>query len=340
MILWKWLKRSVYYILLIALLLAIAGTSYQLIQETLDNRRYPPPGKFVDVGEYRLHYQEMGDGSPTVILDSGIGGSSIDWSLVQPKIAEFTRVISYDRSGYGWSDEVAEQRTGWEVAEDLNTLLEKANIDPPYILVGHSLGGVNMRLYASQYPEKVAGMVLVDPPHEQLEELSPEPPEEMNVSDPEVLVMMSEMGIQRLLFDWTETTPKNFPQNTQKIWLAKHLATKQTRTALKESKKLESLLNELQPIESHINNHPLIVISSGKRTDLKALGLSGEWDDYAEKRYQTLRSLHEELVSKAPNGKQVIAEESDHMIPWNQPQVIVDAVHEVVDEVRAQNDLY
>lgn len=337
MVLWKWLKRSVYYLIIFTLLLAIAGTSYQLIREYLDNRKYPPPGKLVEIGDYKLHYQVMGEGSPTVILDAGIGGSSIDWTLVQPEIAQFTRVLSYDRAGYGWSQEVNEKRTGWEIVDDLNTLLVKQHIDPPYVLVGHSLGAVLMRLYASQYPEKVAGLVLLDPPHENLEDQLPEPPDELYMPDPEAVEMMSEMGLQRLLIEWTDKAPEKFPVETQKVWLAKQVTTKQTRTALRESENLDDYLDELVPIDTHIGNRPFVVITAGKRTDLIALGLAQEWEDYAEERFNLQKGLHQEMATQARHGKHVIAEESDHMIPWNQPQIIVEAVKEVVDEVREKS---
>ncbi|MEM1283064.1 MAG: alpha/beta hydrolase [Chlamydiota bacterium] len=338
MFLWKWLKRTVYYLIIFTLLLAIAGTAYQLIREHLDKKKYPPPGELVDVGDYKLHYQLMGEGSPTVILDAGIGGSSIDWTLIQPEIAQFTSVFSYDRAGYGWSEEVKGGRTGWETVEDLNTLLQKQNIKPPYVLVGHSLGAAFMRLYASLYPEKVVGLVLVDPSHEKLEEESGKPPQELFMPDPEVIEMISQMGVQRILLEWTGKAPDDFPLRTQKMWLAKQAATKQTIAALRESEQIDDLLKELVPIESHIGDRPLVVISAGKRTDLTSIGLSEDWNQYAEQRFNKQKELHGDLVAKARRGKLVLAEDSDHMVPWNQPQVVVDAVREIVEKVREETD--
>jgi sugar lactone lactonase YvrE len=128
----------------------------------------PPPGTKVDVGGYSLYIHCSGQGSPTVILDAGYGGTSGNWGYIQPKIAQSTRVCSYDRAGLGYSDPRPSgiQGDGTQIVKELNTLLLKAHIDGPYILIGHSMGGMELRLYAYTYPHDVAGMVLVDSSHE------------------------------------------------------------------------------------------------------------------------------------------------------------------------------
>src|SRR6266571_790135 len=155
--------------LVILLVLAVvAGVVYQGIASAVDTSAYPPPGRLVDVGGYRLHIHCTGSGGPgpAVILDAGNGGSSLDWSLVQPGVATFTRVCSYDRAGYGWSDSGPTPRTSGRIVRELHTLLVNAGVPGPYVLVGHSFGGLNMRLYAYTYPQDVAGLVLVDSSHE------------------------------------------------------------------------------------------------------------------------------------------------------------------------------
>jgi pimeloyl-ACP methyl ester carboxylesterase len=143
-------------------LLVSIGAVYQAIVSRREKSRYPPPGRLVDVGGHRLHYLCLGEGSPTVILDAGLSGSSLDWSLVQPQIATFTRVCAYDRAGYGWSDAGPKPRSSQRLVEELSLLLSKAGLQDQYVLVGHSFGGWNMRLFACQHPEHVVGMVLVD----------------------------------------------------------------------------------------------------------------------------------------------------------------------------------
>jgi pimeloyl-ACP methyl ester carboxylesterase len=121
------------------------------------------------VGYYRLHIHCVGEGSPTVVLDAGLGGFSLDWSLVQPELAATTRVCAYDRAGYGWSDPSPQSRTPGQIVEELHTLLLNAGIEGPYMLVGHSAAGKHVRLYADRYPHDVVGMVLVDARHESVD---------------------------------------------------------------------------------------------------------------------------------------------------------------------------
>jgi pimeloyl-ACP methyl ester carboxylesterase len=152
--------------------LAGVGAVYQAIAAQRDKSKCQPPGRLVDVGGHRLHINVMGQGTPAVVMDSGLSHSSLAWGWVQPKVAKFTRVCTYDRAGYGWSDPGPKPRTSQRISDELDRLLVNAGIDAPYIMVGHSSGGLNVRLYAIQHPEKVVGMVLVDAAHEnQLERL-------------------------------------------------------------------------------------------------------------------------------------------------------------------------
>ncbi|MGF1478477.1 MAG: alpha/beta fold hydrolase [Cyanophyceae cyanobacterium] len=145
----------------------LTGIFYQAVSEALNRRRHPPPGELVDIGGFLLHLNCIGQGTPKVVMDAGGAAPSITWGLVPSEIAKFTRVCTYDRAGLGWSDpNLRSPRTSQQSVDELHLLLTKAGINPPYILVGHSLGGVNMRLYASQYPEDVVGLVLVDSSHE------------------------------------------------------------------------------------------------------------------------------------------------------------------------------
>ena len=142
--------------------LAAGGASAQV---TTDAPPYSAPGKLVDVGGWRLHLNCTGEsrlGQPTVILEAGVGDFSVEWSLVQPRVAEFARVCSYDRAGDGWSDLGPHPRTFRQIVYELHTLLSRAAERAPFVLVGHSYGGWLVRLYQSTYPTDVAGMVLVE----------------------------------------------------------------------------------------------------------------------------------------------------------------------------------
>jgi pimeloyl-ACP methyl ester carboxylesterase len=156
------LKRSLIRISIIAFVLAITGMIYQTAATESDQRKYPPPGILVNVNGHKMHIYCMGAGSPTIILDHVGGGSSVDWSLIQPKLAEHTRVCAYDRAGFGWSDYNPAPRTLAQQVDEVHGLLQGANEHAPYILVGHSYGARVDRVYAAKYPDEVAGMVLMD----------------------------------------------------------------------------------------------------------------------------------------------------------------------------------
>lgn len=146
--------------------LLIVGLVYQAAATSANRPALPPGGSLVDVGGYRLFLQTMGTAgsNPTVVFDSGLGtaSSTANWSLVAPELAKHTQVVTYDRAGYGFSDDTDAPRTSARLAEDLHTLLHTAGIPGPYLLVGHSLGGFTVRMFAHRYPAEVAGVVLVD----------------------------------------------------------------------------------------------------------------------------------------------------------------------------------
>jgi pimeloyl-ACP methyl ester carboxylesterase len=123
---------------------------YELIGAWRDAEHFPNRGYLVQVGAIRMNIDCSGQGSPTVILESGSGGPSIDWLMVQPEVAKFARVCSYDRAGYGWSDSGVEPRSSLQIAHELNQLLHAAGEKAPYILVGHSMGGYDVRVYTGQ----------------------------------------------------------------------------------------------------------------------------------------------------------------------------------------------
>jgi pimeloyl-ACP methyl ester carboxylesterase len=154
--------RWLLYPILAVLLLASVGGGYETVRESLDASAYPMPGELVDVGGHRLHLHCTGSGSPTVVLEAGGGASSSDFAWIAPAVARDTTVCVYDRAGRGWSDPTDSPQDGTHIAADLHTLLERARIPGPYVLAGHSFGGLYVQSFAAQYPEQVAGMVLLD----------------------------------------------------------------------------------------------------------------------------------------------------------------------------------
>src|SRR4051794_16226399 len=143
--------------------LGLVGAIYESMAEAADVRAYPPPGQMVDVGGYRLHINCVGTGSPSVVIDAGWGDWSASWSSwVQPEAAKTTRVCTYDRAGMGWSEAGPLPRTAETFARELHTLLHNARIPAPYVLVGHSAGGLTARVFAHAYAAEVAGVVLIE----------------------------------------------------------------------------------------------------------------------------------------------------------------------------------
>src|SRR5688572_9722843 len=154
-----------YVLLGLAVILLVRPSAVARPQDATSSPPLPPPGRLIDLGGWRVHLHCTGDvrpSQPTVILEAGSGDFSVDWSLVQPDVARFARVCSYDRAGAGWSDLGPRPRTMHQLVSELHTLLEKAGERPPYVLVGHSFGGWLVRLYRTMYPADVAGMVLVE----------------------------------------------------------------------------------------------------------------------------------------------------------------------------------
>jgi pimeloyl-ACP methyl ester carboxylesterase len=150
-------------ILAIGAVLPAAGLIYQAVGTARDRRRYPPPGRLVDIGGRSLHLIDRGADGPAVIFESGISATCLNWTEVRAEAESFARACTYDRAWLGWSDPAPSPRTTLSIVEDLHVLIESAGIPRPFVLVGHSFGGMVVRAYAAKYPEHVAGLILIDP---------------------------------------------------------------------------------------------------------------------------------------------------------------------------------
>src|SRR5688572_15473428 len=160
----KWIKR-VWTALGIAGALLALGAGSQLYAASDEAQRLRPPGKLIDVHGHKLHLHSTGQGRPTVVLEAGASAFSGVWEWIQPELAKHARVVSYDRAGLGFSESAEGIRDAASVARELDELLKKAGEMPPYVLVGHSYGALFVSVYAELYPQKVAGIVLVDGTH-------------------------------------------------------------------------------------------------------------------------------------------------------------------------------
>lgn len=161
----KLLMTLLIAIILVIVALLLAGILYQQIGTLIDRRRVLPPGRVIRAPGGSFHLNCMGEGDVTVILESGISASSLSWAKVQSEVSKFARVCSYDRAGFGWSDRRPGKRTPARLANELNVMLTSAGVKPPYVLVGHSFGGLIVRAYAAEFPQEICGIVLVDALH-------------------------------------------------------------------------------------------------------------------------------------------------------------------------------
>jgi len=324
---WKWTKRIGLSLVGTLAVIALSGALYQSISEKIDAKKYPPIGKLVDVGGYNIHLYTTGSGGPSVILDAGMGCNALGWSLVQPKVAEFSQVTAIDRAGNGWSDESPLERTSVNIITEFRTALKKANIPAPYILVGHSFGGLNAQLWAGLYPDEVLGVILVDSSHEDHFEKLPMP--QLNHT---AMMLASRLGIARLVTHLPvyKKSVAVFPEQIQKQLLSQLRTTKFMRAVLGEGAQFETSCKYLKTVGSSLKHKPLIVISAAKRASAEGSGYSQEQIDAF---FVHFKDSQKDLSAKSTRGKLVIAEESDHMVTLNQPQIIVDSIKEMVDSL-------
>jgi pimeloyl-ACP methyl ester carboxylesterase len=316
-----WVRIILRSLLILVVLLAAAGFLYENISEARDRRFHSMPGLRIDVGGYKLHINCTGQETPAVILDSGLGDSYVSWMKVQPQIAKFTRVCSYDRAGLGYSDSSPRPRTSEVMAEELHALLHNAGILPPYILVGHSMGGYNVRVFASLYRTEVGGMVLVDASHPDQEKRFPPALNDLNktwVREQEFLAYSMPFGIPRLLgFCDADPVIRSADCNF-------HSANE----GLTELKAFSESASQAAPT-GLLGNLPLVVLSHDPDMPMPDIPadlekpINDEW-----------KQMQDELSHLSTRGTHVVATKSGHYIQIDRPELVIEAVRNVVDQAR------
>jgi pimeloyl-ACP methyl ester carboxylesterase len=327
---WRWPKRLLLGLLALVVLAALTGAGFEALSRRSDAQRFRPPGQLVDLGGRRLHVHCSGGGSPTVVLDSGLGLSEVLWRLVQPEVAAFASVCSYDRAGYGYSDPGALPRTVDRRGDDLRAALRAAGRPPPYVLVGHSAAGLLARSYQLRFPEEVTGMVLVDASHESQYARAPKSiAAAMRAAAGEIdlLEALLPLGLPRLLLsaDARERAPS--------ADMADESVAGMLRPAFPQAVRSEgeSLLGGGEvPPGATVGALPLVVLTAGRREAMEGIPPA----DDAAFRDLWARELQPELARLSSRGRQVVVPDSGHLIPWQQPRAVVDAVREVVEASR------
>jgi pimeloyl-ACP methyl ester carboxylesterase len=303
-----------------------AGLIYEERSRRRDTLRFPPFGRLIHVGGHRLHLLSRGTEGPTVVIEQGAGGPSLAWLPLQEKIAEFAHVCIYDRAGYQWSDAVPGPRSLEDRVKDLHALLVNAGLPAPYVLVGHSYGGFLVRLFAREYPDSVAGLVLVDTPHEQ------------GYCQREILSLyskiawmlkamsfLSRFGLPRLLSRWFAKPDPNLPPQVSAQLNAAMVRREYFAAASDDIASLQRAAPWLVTPEafSALGDLPVAVITHGKPFPGPFAVLEKSW-----------REGQARLAALSTNSVLFVAEKSNHMIQNDEPEIIIDAIRNVVARVR------
>jgi pimeloyl-ACP methyl ester carboxylesterase len=317
-------RKTLVTIATLALAVLTVGMTYEAIGRILDARKYPMRGQMVDIGGYRLNINCTGTGSPTVILESGLGEQAQSWVAVQRGVEGFTRVCSYDRAGYGRSDRSPQTRSSLQIARELHALLNDSQKSGPYVLVGHSFGGYNVRVYTGLYPNEVSGVVLVDSSHEDQEQFEPasvrKTADGLQTLAPFVPLLRF-FGVLRLRDRLRPATVpgSKLSQATMQELSALTLRPNYLPTVLREYAVLGTDSATQVRSAGNLGDLPLIVLTAGRPTDPGNRDLDGF-------RKAWMEILQPSLASLSPRGKQVVVMDSDHMIPYEDPDAIVKAI--------------
>lgn len=255
-------------------------------------QNYPPPGQLIDIEGHLLHLHSLGEanGKPTVILEAGLLSMSVIWAWVQPEIAKFTRVVAYDRPGLGWSEPNKQPPDAQQVAVTLHTALNKVGIKPPYILVGHSLGGQLVRVFHDLYPDEVVGMILIDSSHPDQKMRSPAVLREMNklFTQLQLLPILAKLGIVRLM-GLMRPLVNGLPPQQQAEAIACCSSPQHLKTSRDEALAWDLITSQVRN-SRHLGNLPLTVLTADSAADPVWEGWSELQADLAQ---LSLQSKHQ-----------------------------------------------
>lgn len=275
-----------------------------------------PPGQRFDVGGYKLHLHCRGEGRPVVILDAGVGGFSLEWQPVQASLSRHTKVCAYDRAGYGWSDMGPLPRTTKRIGKELHTLLQAAQLKPPYIIVGHSFGGYSALYYARRWSEEVAGLVLVESSHPEQEDRLPSTDTRKRVTIPP--------GGRSIYIRQQMRVHPNYPQDHAALALQLLQTWKSALTVREEM--LNYALSARQVRQAgNLPEVPLVVLSRGRRV--------WPYTEQGDALESTWMVLQDELAHLLPNTVHLIAEDSGHSIHMDEPGMVISAVNTMLNRM-------
>jgi pimeloyl-ACP methyl ester carboxylesterase len=308
----KWMKRIGLVLVASLFLVVLAGFAFEQWSRRDAQNRFPPPGRSVVVDGIDSHLYCTGKGTPTVLFESGLDtDGSLGWSNVQPKLADLTRVCSYDRAGIMWSAPRPGVRDAKTIVNELRALLANASEAPPYVMVGHSLGGLIVRVFAEAAgPDAVKGVVLVDSSHPEQLKRAPVPE-----GPPAALLrMLAATGALRLMED--DAGVPGLPEEAR------------LRTAAFTPQSVPAVMGEYHALESTLQQAGATG-SLGERPLVVLTAL-----DKPPERLEPWLMLQRELAALSTNADQRLVPDCGHYIQQEQPDVVVTAVRDVVSAVR------
>ena len=302
------------------------------------------PGRLIDIGSHRLHLHCTGAGTPAVVLDAALGGSSLSWSLVQPEVARFTTACAYDRAGFGWSEAGPAPRTAARLAGELATLLARGGVPPSYLLVGHSFGGLTIRVFAERHPESVAGLLFVDPAHPE-EWRDPSEAERARIARGARLcrhgATAARFGLAALVAGLARVGA---------LAAARRLAGTIGRGSLHREDEevlapVTKLPPDIRPVVRWMWTQPRFYEALGSQ--IESICVSADetplHPQYGDMPLATIsatevsarrRVLQDALASRSSRGRHVVAERSGHWIPLEEPAIVIRTIRELVEQIR------
>lgn len=334
----RWLKRIGIGVLALLAAAVLTGTLFEMGERHRVAAEFPAPGKLVDIGGRRIHVDCRGTGAPTVVFEAGLDVyGSLSWSAVQDPISQITRACSYDRAGIMWSDRANGARDAAAIAGDLHRALQAAGENGPYVMVGHSLGGPYVMAFTKQFGAEVAGVVFVDASHPdqqlRLKEATGKPVEE-SMAGPKVAAALAWTGLPRLATRSAGHAKAPAHANAAMVaYLPRSL-----RPMLAELAAIDASFREAGALRS-LGDRPLVVLTAAAPyapSDLATLGLTPE----AGLRMQTAWfDMHRDEASWSTQGREIRLQDSHHYIQFERPDAVVDAVRDVIGNVRTMQAL-
>lgn len=293
-------------------LLLLVGFVFQSYSSYVDSTSFDKRGEMIDIGGYSLYVEDTGTGKVTVIFDAGMGDDSSVWNKVVEEVSQFSRVITYDRAGLGWSEESPHDRDSKVIVAELHSVLKDKDITGPIILVGHSFGGVNMQRYALTYPEHIAALVLVDSAHED-----------------QITKMPQASFLQKYLFKfgmWAAPfgIPRLYLSDANPEEKAKKSTTKHQYTSLDEAEYFLRSLSELNELTPDYGDMPLVVIARNKA--------SSEIDN-TKTRDLVWATLQENIAARSTNSTIIFSGARQHSIHKKQPEIVIEAIQTLAESL-------